>query len=104
MLTGGSILYLNGSYLLLFPFFPFSFHIYVERNLNSLSPSPVNTTTAATATYLPTFFATTPQPVGTFAFQGDGVIWTAPNIPRQNTGAFLACGTGVPGVYINLGA
>ena len=65
---------------------------------------PVNTTTAATATYLPTFFATTQETTGTWAFQGDGLTWTAPDIPRQNIGAFLACGSGVPGVYVNLGA
>lgn len=64
----------------------------------------VNTTLATTSTYLATFFDTTPDTAGTFAFQGDGVIWTAPNIARQNTGAWLACGTGVPGAYINLGA
>ncbi|TDL25215.1 hypothetical protein BD410DRAFT_785086 [Rickenella mellea] len=65
----------------------------------------VNTSGVASgATYLPTFFAATPNPTGTFAFQGDGLTWTATGIPRQNIGAFLACGTGVPGVYINLGA
>ncbi|KAI5123241.1 hypothetical protein M0805_001330 [Coniferiporia weirii] len=64
----------------------------------------VNTTTASTATYLPTYFATTQEETGTWAFQGDGLTWTAANIPRQDIGAFLACGTGVPGVYINLGA
>jgi len=64
----------------------------------------VNTTTATTATYLPTYFATTPNVDGTWAFQGDGLTWTATDIPRQNIGAFLACGDGVPGVYVNLGA
>jgi len=64
----------------------------------------VNTSNAATSTYLATYFDTTPDTAGTFAFQGDGVTWTAPNIARQDTGAWLACGTGVPGAFINLGA
>ncbi|KAL5523204.1 hypothetical protein ACEPAF_1471 [Sanghuangporus sanghuang] len=64
----------------------------------------VNTTTASSgATYLPTFFATTQEATGTWAFQGDGLTWTAPDIPRQNIGAFLACGSGVPSVNVNLG-
>ena len=46
----------------------------------------------------------TQETTGTWAFQGDGLTWTAPGIPRQNNGAFLACGTGVPSVNVNLGA
>jgi len=64
----------------------------------------VNTSNATTGTYLATFFDTTPDTAGTFAFQGDGVTWTAPGIARQDIGAWLACGTPVPGAYINLGA
>lgn len=93
MLSDGSILYLNGNHI------RFSF-----RNHRFNLGMAVNTTTATTATYLPTYFATTEETTGTWAFQGDGLTWTAPDIPRQNNGAFLACGSGVPGVYVNLGA
>ncbi|THH11429.1 hypothetical protein EW145_g654 [Phellinidium pouzarii] len=64
----------------------------------------VNITTASTATYLPTYFATTQEETGTWAFQGDGLIWTAASIPRQNSNAYLGCGTGFPVVNVNLGA
>lgn len=80
-----------------------SFYDRYEIELILLS-NTVNTTTASTATYLPTYFATTQDTIGTWAFQGDGLTWTAATIPRQQNGAFLACGTGVPSVNVNLGA
>ena len=74
-----------------------------ETEHDSSLPS-VDTSNATTGTYLATYFATTPATVGAFAWQGDGLTWSAPGIQRQNIGAWLACGTGVPGAYINLGA
>ncbi|KAH8113772.1 carbohydrate-binding module family 1 protein [Phellopilus nigrolimitatus] len=41
---------------------------------------------------------------GDLGIPGDGLTWTAASIPRQDIGAFLACGTGVPSVNVNLGA
>lgn len=61
-------------------------------------------TVGSGATYLPTFFATTPDTSGTWSFMGDGLNWATPSISRSNTGAFLACGEGVPSVNVNLGA
>ncbi|TDL21807.1 hypothetical protein BD410DRAFT_771148 [Rickenella mellea] len=60
---------------------------------------------ASGATYIPTFFAATPNPNGTFGFQGNGLTWTSAGISRPFLGAFLACETpGYPAIYINLGA
>lgn len=65
----------------------------------------VNTTNPESLTYLSTYFSTEPATVGTFAWQGDGLTWTAPNISRQDIGAWLACGGGdTPGAFVNLGA
>jgi hypothetical protein len=59
----------------------------------------------SSATYLATTFTTTPNAWGTWSFQGDGLNWSASNVTRSNTGAFLACGGGsAPSVNVNLGA
>jgi len=61
--------------------------------------------TSTNATYLGTSFTTAKNTWGTFSFSGDGLNWSASNVTRQNTGAFLACGSGsAPSVNINLGA
>jgi len=58
----------------------------------------------ASATYLGTTFTAVPNGWGAFSFSGDGLNWTADNVTRSNTGAFLACGGGsAPTVNINLG-
>lgn len=60
---------------------------------------------SSASTYIGMYFATTPNTFGTFAFQGDGVIWSVASINRPNTGAFLVCPDPVEGdlLYINLG-
>lgn len=44
------------------------------------------------------------ETTGTWSFMGDGLNWAAPSVSRSNTGAFLACGEGVPSINVNLGA
>ncbi|KAI1748902.1 carbohydrate-binding module family 1 protein [Xylaria castorea] len=52
---------------------------------------------------LQTWFDTTKNPYGTFAFQGDAVTWTVADISRPNTAAWLVCGNNGQ-LYINTGA
>ncbi|KAI1174818.1 carbohydrate-binding module family 1 protein [Nemania sp. FL0916] len=52
---------------------------------------------------LETWFDTTKNPYGTFAFQGDTVTWSVSDISRPNTAAWLVCG-GAGQLYINTGA
>lgn len=40
---------------------------------------------------LRTWFNTTANPYGTFAFSGDTVTWTDPDVARPNTAAFYVC-------------
>ncbi|KAI0538718.1 carbohydrate-binding module family 1 protein [Xylaria digitata] len=52
---------------------------------------------------LQTWFNTTENPYGAFAFQGDTLTWTVADISRPNAAAWLVCGdTGQ--LYINTGA
>ncbi|CAK7236248.1 hypothetical protein SBRCBS47491_009573 [Sporothrix bragantina] len=51
---------------------------------------------------LATSFNTTKNTFGTFAFQGDTVTWTAPNLKRQNLAAWLVCAN--QQLFINTGA
>jgi len=51
---------------------------------------------------LKTWFNTTKNPFGTFAFQGDSLSWSAPNLKRQNLGAWLVCAK--QALFINTGA
>ncbi|CAK7207632.1 hypothetical protein SEUCBS139899_010443 [Sporothrix eucalyptigena] len=51
---------------------------------------------------LATSFNTTKNTFGTFAFQGDTVTWTAPNLKRQNLAAWLVCAK--QQLFINTGA
>ncbi|KAI0126265.1 hypothetical protein BJ170DRAFT_582560, partial [Xylariales sp. AK1849] len=52
---------------------------------------------------LETWFNTTENGYGTFAFQGDTVTWTVDDIDRPNTAAWLVCGDAGQ-LYINTGA
>lgn len=57
---------------------------------------------------LATTFKATKNTYGTFAFSGDTVTWTDPDVARPNTAAFYVCpGTSAGGenaLYINTGA
>jgi hypothetical protein len=52
---------------------------------------------------LETWFNSTENDYGTFAFQGDTLTWTVADISRPNTAAWLVCG-GEGQLYINTGA
>ncbi|KAH0425001.1 hypothetical protein CcaCcLH18_11220 [Colletotrichum camelliae] len=51
---------------------------------------------------LETWFATTKNTYGTFAFQGDTLTWSTPDINRPNLAAWLVCEN--QEVFINTGA
>ncbi|KAH8204886.1 hypothetical protein TruAng_000925 [Truncatella angustata] len=51
---------------------------------------------------LATWFNTTKNTFGTFAFQGDALTWSTPEIQRQNLAAWLVCAQ--QKLYINTGA
>ncbi|KAK7997387.1 hypothetical protein PG990_009861 [Apiospora arundinis] len=51
---------------------------------------------------LATWFNTTKNPFGTFAFQGDALTWSAPEVKRQNLAAWLVCKN--QALFINTGA
>ena len=53
-------------------------------------------------TKLAVTFSGTKNSYGTFAWSGDALTWTNPNVKRQNNAAWLAC-TGQQ-LFINLGA
>ncbi|KAK7747357.1 hypothetical protein SLS53_001611 [Cytospora paraplurivora] len=57
---------------------------------------------------LATWFNTTENTYGTFAFSGDTVTWTDPDVTRPNTAAFYVCPgnstTGENALYVNTGA
>ncbi|KAI1122008.1 carbohydrate-binding module family 1 protein [Nemania abortiva] len=52
---------------------------------------------------LQTWFDTTENPYGAFAFQGDTLTWTVADISRPNAAAWLVCGNDGQ-LYINTGA
>ncbi|RYC55445.1 hypothetical protein CHU98_g10771 [Xylaria longipes] len=52
---------------------------------------------------LQTWFDTTENPYGKFAFQGDTLTWTVADISRPHAGAWLVCGNDGQ-LYINAGA
>lgn len=52
---------------------------------------------------LQTWFDTTDNPYGAFAFQGDTLTWTVADISRPNAAAWLVCGDDGE-LYINTGA
>jgi hypothetical protein len=51
---------------------------------------------------LSTWFNTTKNPFGSFAFQGDTLAWSDPSVKRQNTAAWLICKG--QAMFINTGA
>ncbi|SPQ24182.1 bd6c0bca-53d7-4967-a6a4-9adccae7b7f8 [Thermothielavioides terrestris] len=51
---------------------------------------------------LATFFNTTKNPFGTFAWQGDALTWSVPSIKRQNLAAWLVCEK--QALFVNTGA
>ncbi|KAK3377401.1 hypothetical protein B0T24DRAFT_523967 [Lasiosphaeria ovina] len=51
---------------------------------------------------LATWFNSTKNTFGTFAFQGDAVTWSAPGLQRQNLAAWLVCAK--QALFINTGA
>ncbi|KAI1109126.1 carbohydrate-binding module family 1 protein [Nemania sp. NC0429] len=63
----------------------------------------VENPTNKTQRTLETWFDTTKNPYGTFAFQGDTLTWTVADISRPNAAAWLVCG-GNGQLYINTGA
>ncbi|KAK5655799.1 hypothetical protein OQA88_5337 [Cercophora sp. LCS_1] len=52
---------------------------------------------------LKTWFESTPNTYGTFAFQGDTLIWSVAEISRPNAAAWLVCGDGKE-LFVNTGA
>ncbi|KAI1160018.1 carbohydrate-binding module family 1 protein [Nemania serpens] len=63
----------------------------------------VENPTNKTQRTLETWFDTTKNPYGAFAFQGDTLTWTVADIPRPNAAAWLVCGNNGQ-LYINTGA
>ncbi|KAH8162459.1 hypothetical protein CIB48_g5779 [Xylaria polymorpha] len=63
----------------------------------------VENPTNKTQRTLETWFDTTKNTYGTFAFQGDTLTWTVADITRPNPAAWLACGDDNQ-LYINTGA
>lgn len=54
---------------------------------------------------LATWFNTTRNPFGTFAWQGDTLTWSVPSIKRQNVAAWLVCSKKDQGaLFVNTGA
>ncbi|TDZ36144.1 hypothetical protein C8035_v007964 [Colletotrichum spinosum] len=62
----------------------------------------VENPTDKTQRKLETWFSTTKNTYGTFAFQGDTLIWSTPDINRPNLAAWLVCEN--QEVFINTGA
>jgi hypothetical protein len=63
----------------------------------------VENPTDKTQRTLRTWFDTTKNTYGTFAFQGDTLTWSVADISRPNTAAWLVCGDGKQ-LYVNTGA
>ncbi|KAI0450562.1 carbohydrate-binding module family 1 protein [Xylaria acuta] len=63
----------------------------------------VEDSTDKTQRTLQTWFDTTKNPYGVFAFQGDTLTWTVADITRPNPAAWLVCGNDGQ-LYINTGA
>lgn len=57
---------------------------------------------SASATYLPVSFTTAKNSLGTFAYQGDTLTWSAAGVQRQNVAAWYVCEN--QSLWINLGA
>ena len=57
---------------------------------------------SASATYLPVSFTTAKNTLGTFAYQGDTLTWSAAGVQRQNVAAWYVCEN--QSLWINLGA
>ena len=51
---------------------------------------------------LGTWFNSTKNPFGTFAWSGDTLTWSVPSVKRQNVGAWLVCAK--QALFINTGA
>ncbi|KAK3306213.1 uncharacterized protein B0T15DRAFT_534697 [Chaetomium strumarium] len=68
-------------------------YLWVEEPADKASPPPRT---------LATFFNTTRNPFGTFAWQGDTLTWSVPSIKRQNVAAWLVCAN--QALFINTGA
>ncbi|KAH8893686.1 hypothetical protein GQ53DRAFT_840051 [Thozetella sp. PMI_491] len=51
---------------------------------------------------LATWFNSTKNPFGTFAFQGDAVTWSVSSVKRQNLAAWLVCAK--QALFVNTGA
>ncbi|KAK3348224.1 hypothetical protein B0H65DRAFT_522949 [Neurospora tetraspora] len=51
---------------------------------------------------LATWFNTTRNPFGTFAWQGDTLTWSVPSVKRQNVAAWLVCKN--QALFVNTGA
>lgn len=79
-------------------------------NTGSGSPLYLNVEDPADKTQraLATTFQATKNTYGTFAFSGDTVTWTDPDVARPNTAAFYVCpgksASGENALYINTGA
>lgn len=67
-------------------------YLWVEQPANTTNPPRT----------LATWFNTTKNPFGTFAWQGDALTWTVPSIKRGNTAAWLVCAK--QALFINTGA
>ncbi|KAK8127836.1 hypothetical protein PG984_008944 [Apiospora sp. TS-2023a] len=67
-------------------------YMWVERPASS----------GSTPRTLATWFNTTKNPFGAFAFQGDALTWSAPEVQRQNVAAWLVCKG--QALFINTGA
>lgn len=68
-------------------------YMWVERPASS---------SGATPRTLATWFNATKNPFGAFAFQGDALTWSAPEVQRQNVAAWLVCKG--QALFINTGA
>jgi hypothetical protein len=62
----------------------------------------VGSAPSASATYLPVTFTTAKNSLGTFAYQGDTLTWSAAGVQRQNVAAWYVCEN--QSLWINLGA
>ncbi|KAI1470317.1 uncharacterized protein F4812DRAFT_417027 [Daldinia caldariorum] len=68
-------------------------YLHVERPAGDLA-SPPRT--------LATSFNATENPFGSFAFQGDALVWSVPGLDRQNNAAWLVCRG--QALFVNTGA
>ena len=82
------------------------FHIVDSQLIMYTSSTPlymnVENPADKTQRALATWFDTTPNEYGAFAFQGDTLIWSVADIERPNLAAWLVCGE--QELFINTGA